>query len=257
MFKKIVAKWATNKHVKSFAFAVSSPRDGVEWQGGAGRGIADDERPMTADTPYFIASATKLYSTALTMQLRALGRLNLDDPVRSYLPPEKLAGIHMLGGVDYSGSITIRHLLAHTSGLADYFEQKQLGGKSLFQEIVHEQDRTWSLDDVLELNRTRLKSKFAPGTPRKAYYSDTNYQLLGSVIEAITGQTFDENLRTRITEPLRLTQTYLFTRDRIKDYALVSTMHDGTRSLVIPRAMASFSRRSYRESCSQENISAK
>jgi D-alanyl-D-alanine carboxypeptidase len=240
MIEKIVAKWASNKLLQSLAFAVSSPRDGIDLQAGAGRIAGADGRPMTTDSPYFIASATKLYTTAITMQLRAESRLDLDAPAHAYLPRERLAGIHVWGGVDHSGSITVRQLLAHTSGLADYFEQKQSNGTTLIDQIVKERDRGWSLDDVLEINRTRLKPKFIPGTPGRAFYSDTNYQLLGGIIEAVTGLTFDENLRARVIEPLGLTRTYLFTRDRVKDYALVATMYDGARPLVIPQAMASF-----------------
>lgn len=237
---RIVQHYAANKYTPSLAIALSQPRSRAVWQAGAGPSSRNDARPMTGDSPYFIASATKLYTSALIMQLRAEGRLDLEDKISKYLPAEKLRGIHLMEGVDRTGSITIRHLLAHTSGLADYFEQERADGRNITHQIVFEQDRGWTLDDVLEMNRTDLEPKFPPGTPHSAFYSDTNYQLLGAIIESICGATFAAILRDRIIRPLNLTRTYLFTATETELYDSIATMHYGTRPMRVPKAMASF-----------------
>lgn len=188
--ERIVERYGARKEGGSIALAISQPSRDFEWRGGVGPRSPIDTQRMTSDSPYFIASATKLHTTALVMQLRAEGRLTLDDPVSKHLPPDKLRGIHVFEGADHGNAMTIRHLLAHTSGLADYFEQAQVHATSIMGELASGRDRSWTLEDVLELNRTKLKPKFAPGTPGKAFYSDTNYQLLGAVVEGITGDRF-------------------------------------------------------------------
>ena len=135
---------------------------------------------------YFIASTTKLYVTALVLQLRAEGRLDLRAPAASYLDPALLDGIHVLRGVDSSARITVQELLSHTSGIADYFEQRRRDGSTqIGRALAH--DFSWTLDDVLRITREDLEPRFAPSTPGKAFYSDTNYQLLGALVEAVTG----------------------------------------------------------------------
>ena len=103
--------------------ASRSPRPAAagswDWASPAASGGADPAGQ------YFIASTTKLYVTALVMQLRAEGRLDLRAPAATYLDPALLDGIHVLRGVDSSARITVEELLAHTSGIADYFEQRR------------------------------------------------------------------------------------------------------------------------------------
>lgn len=78
-----------------------------------------------------------------------------------------------------------------------------------------------------------------PGAPGKAFYSDTNYQLLGAVIERVTKRSFEDALRLRILDPLGLADTYLFSPATLDRYADLPAMLDGTRPVAIPRTMAS------------------
>ena len=94
----------------------------------------------------------------------------------------------------------------------------------------------WLLDDVLDATR-RIGPAFAPGTPGKALCSDSNFQLLGRVIESMSGRSYDEALRTEIIEPLRLERTWLYV-DPADERPL--PLRDGDHRLLIPRAMASF-----------------
>ncbi len=188
---------------------------------------------------YFIASATKLYVTALIMQLRHEGRLDLDASAACYLEPSIMAGIHLLRGVDSSRSITVRHLLSHTSGIADYFEQCRDDGISQYRECIRH-DFGWSFDDVLRITKEQLTPRFVPGSPGKAFYSDTNYQLLGAIIESIEGVACEQALFRRIIQPLGLAQTFSFTNDIVTCYSEIAPMLFGKKPMTIPRAMASF-----------------
>ncbi|NOX50666.1 MAG: beta-lactamase family protein [Gammaproteobacteria bacterium] len=159
--------------------------------------------------PFFIASATKLYITAIILQLARAGRLQLDDPLTCHLPETELHGVHNFKSRDYSASLTIRHLMAHTSGLPDYFQQ-EVGGQSLLGRLQEGKDSTWSYEDALRWTK-EMPAIFPPGTGRKAYYSDSNYQILGRVIEQLEEADIGTVLKRRVFEPLGLTQTYLYT----------------------------------------------
>jgi D-alanyl-D-alanine carboxypeptidase len=176
--------------------------------------------------------------SAIVMQLRAEGLVDIDAPAAKYLAPGVMDGIHVLAGIDYSDRVTVRELLAHTSGIADYFEQKRSSGGTQIGDAL-ERDVAWTFDDVLRITIEQMAPHFAPSTSGKAYYSDTNYQLLGALIEQVTGMTFEQALERRIIVPLSLSRTYPFTRDTIDRYDSVAAMLYGSKPAVIPKAMAS------------------
>jgi len=209
-------------------FALASPQRGWNWSW---------EAPGSREE-YFIASTTKLYVTAMIMQLRSEGLLDLDAPAARYLAPSVMEGIHVLRGVDSSERITVRQLLSHTSGIADYFEQRRHDGTTQIQSFL-QRDVGWSFDDVVRITKEELTPRFEPGTPGKAFYSDTNYQLLGAIIESLDGVVYEEALRKRVLEPLELARTYPFTRETIPQYHEVASMLFGKEPVVIPQAMAS------------------
>ncbi len=152
-----------------------------------------------SDTRFPIASITKLFTATLVVQLIDERRIRLDDPIQDLLPGTDLDGLHVVKGVDYGSQLTIRHLLHQTSGLADYYES------DLVADLKAGNDRSYGLGEVLQMTRA-LPPQAAPNAGR-SYYSDTNFQLLGAVIERVTGQSFDEALQTRICAPISLTQT--------------------------------------------------
>ena len=209
-------------------FALASPRHGWSWEWASPRSPAQ----------YFIASTTKLYVSAIVMQLRNEGRVDLDVPVVTYLDPSIMAGIHVLKGVDSSNRITVRQLLAHTSGIADYFEQKRLDGHTQIGDALA-QDFGWTFADVLRITKEHMQPKFAPATPGKAFYSDTTYQILGALIEAIMGVPYEAALQQRMIGTLGLTGTYPFTMMTLQCYGQVAAMLYDKKRIVIPKAMAS------------------
>jgi len=149
-----------------------------------------------------------------------------------------MAGIHVLRGVDSSDRITVRELLSHTSGIADYFEQRRRDGSTQIGDALRS-DFAWTFEDVLRITKEELAPKFAPSAQGKAFYSDTNYQLLGAVIEAVTGVRYEDALRQRVLLPLELQGTYPFTAETIDRYDTVAAMLYGTERVTIPKAMAS------------------
>ncbi len=173
----------------------------AHYAGGAG--------DISPNTPYFIASATKLFVVTLFLQLADEQKLRLDDPIGKYISPELLQGLHVLDGVDHSAAITIRHLLAQTSGLPDYFSGKGPDGRSLEKKLLAGQDRYWTAEEAVAMSK-EMQPEFAPGTPGKAHYSDTNYQLLGIILQQITGRSFNTLIQERICRPLAMQSTYVY-----------------------------------------------
>ena len=225
---RLLSSYDSRADTNAVRFTLASPGRGWSWAWAS---------PGSPEQ-YFIASTTKLYASALLMQLRSEGRVDLDAPAAVYLKPSVMAGIHVLGGVDSSGRITVRQLLSHTSGIADYFEQKRRDGSSQIKDAIAH-DSGWSFDDVLRITKEQMTPRFPPSTPGKAFYSDTNYQLLGAVIEAVTGASFEEALDERILEPLGLKSTYPFTGGMLSRYGEVAALLYGRTRIVIPKAMAS------------------
>ena len=224
----ILSSYDARSDTSAVQFALASPSRGWTWEW----------RPSESPRQFFIASTTKLYVTAMIMQLCDQRQVNLDAEAVKYFDPSIMAGIHVLRGVDSGHRITVRELLSHTSGIADYFEQRRADGRSQFQDALRA-DFAWSFEDVLRITKEELKPKFAPSTPGKAFYSDTNYQLLGALIESTTGVTFEEAVRSRITAPLGLNETYPFSMETLDRYAEVARMLYGEEPVVIPKAMAS------------------
>ena len=142
---------------------------------------------LTSRSPYFATGVTKLAVTAILMQLVQEGKLDLNAPFKSYMPGYKVCvEVHVKDRVDYTDTITIRHLMQHRSGLGDYFVYKPSRGKQreFAHPARHGEDSAWSFEDVIMRARAH-GGHFPPGTGRKALYSDTNFHILGKVIECI------------------------------------------------------------------------
>jgi len=225
-FQRILNKTVDNKKVFGTSFAIK--KDTQVWNGASGN--------LSIDQPYFIASTTKLFTTAIILKLRAESKLSLDDKISKYIDKSILTGLHIYKGKDYSQELTIKHLLSHTSGLPDYFQDKAANGKSLEDELVNGNDQYWTFDQTMERIKS-IKPHFAPGTKGKAHYSDANFQLLGKIIETITQKSYSENCKENIIQPLELTKTYLYQDSTDKT---PKTLYYKSNELIIPQAMTSF-----------------
>lgn len=215
-----------NKKIFGSSFCVKYK--GQTWCGNAGN--------IDEDKQYFIASATKLFTTAIILNFISENKLSFDDTIDKYIDKVTLQDLHVYKGVEYSKQITIRNLLAHTSGLPDYFQNKDTKNQSLEDNLFSGNDQFWSFEQAVEKTK-RIKPLFAPSTKGKAHYSDTNFQLLGKIIENISQKTFSENCQELIIKPLNLKKTYLFSD--ITD-TTPQPLHYKKHTLVIPKAMTSF-----------------
>ncbi|MDT0167204.1 serine hydrolase domain-containing protein [Actinotalea sp. AC32] len=143
-------------------------------------------RELRRDDVFRIGSITKTFVAVLVMQLVEEGRLDLGTPVDRLLP-----------GVPWTTGVTVEQLLNHTSGVPDHYDV-------LFPHVRADWDRVWTPEEVLTLVDTRRRP-FEPGTDQE--YSNTNYLLLGMLLEAVTGRSWAELLEERILAPLGLTRT--------------------------------------------------
>ncbi len=199
-FSQTAENMLKNKGVFGAVLCVEKGDSSISWVGGVGNIKAEDR--------YFIASVTKLYVTAVMIKLRTENRLTFSDKIYQYFPEESLKGIHLLDGVDYTEEITIAHLLSNTSGLPDYFYYDQPKGEAAVG-LMQGEDQPWPLDKVIQRVKT-LKPKFKPGQKGKVHYSDTNYQLLGAIIEKVTGKWLGDVFQEYIFQPLHTKDTYAF-----------------------------------------------
>lgn len=156
------------------------------------RGLADRAEgvPMSADYLIRMASITKLYTAAVIVRLAQLELVDLDAPVRQYLPAEVL---HRIANADRA---TVRQLLNHTSGIPDYYDWRS----TLF----------WDWREPLTPERifAHVRGKAATGPAGAEYeYSNTNYHLLALIAEAASGESLDALYRIHLFEPAGLEHT--------------------------------------------------
>jgi D-alanyl-D-alanine carboxypeptidase len=222
----ILNKTVDGKKVFGTSFAIK--KDTLVWNGASGN--------LLIDQPYFIASTTKLFTTAIILKLRAESKLSLDDKISNYIDKSILSGLNIYKDKDFSQELTIKHLLSHTSGLPDYFQGKGTTGKSLENEITEGNDQLWTFEQAIERTKSMVPL-FAPGTKGKANYSDANFQLLGKIIETITHKSYSENCQEIIIKSLGLTKTYLYQDSTDKT---PKTLYHKSNELNIPKAMTSF-----------------
>jgi D-alanyl-D-alanine carboxypeptidase len=196
-----------DESVESCVLAVTKGDGSYSWAGAAGIANQDGQVPMTKDIPIYTASITKLYTATVIMKLYEDGALSLDDPMSKYLPADLITGINVYEGKDYSNEITIEQLLSHTSGIADYYEEKGKDGKSAFEILVADPNSSWTVDEAIARTRDELQPHFAPGTG--AFYSDTNFLLLGKIIENVTQKPLQTVYEDYIFRPCGCTHTWL------------------------------------------------
>ena len=153
----------------------------------AAAGDADpDGRAMTAETPIRIASVTKSFTAAAILRLRETGRLDLDAPIGALIPTEQ-ADMLRAGGYDTT-AITVRHLLMHSSGMADHAET------DAYQAAVFaDPGRVWTRADQLAVLLEATEPVGSAGA--RFHYSDTGYVILGGIIERRTGLPLGEAIR--------------------------------------------------------------
>ncbi len=157
-----------------------------------GYGLADLESgiPITARTPFHVASVSKQFTAFAIALLAREGKLDLDADVHQYL-----AGLP-----DFGYRITVRQLVQHTSGLRDQWSLFQLAGKDMRDVLSQEQ--------VVNMMQHQKRLNFVPGT--RYSYSNTGYTLLAQIVHAVSGKTLRELTTERIFAPLGMTRTFFY-----------------------------------------------
>lgn len=172
------------------------------------------ERPQHPEQPNYMASVGKLFTATLVAQLHEAGALGFEDPITRHLPEDLCQGLHVYKGQDYTADIQVRHLLTQTSGLPDNFW-------TLLKNLVDDPDYTITTRDAILWARDHMRPVAPPG--KKVHYTDTNYHLLGLIIEQITGQAFHDVLAERIFQPLAMRQSYMLHRSEAEAPSALET----------------------------------
>ena len=157
-----------------------------------GYGLAnlDHGVAITPDTVFDVGSVTKQFTAASIVLLSLDGALALGDDVRTHLPELP----------DYGATITIDHLLHHTSGVRDYLNLMALAGREFYAPISHL--------DIVELMARQRALNHAPD--ERYTYSNTGYMLLATIVERVSGRSFSTFARERIFDPLGMTASFLY-----------------------------------------------
>jgi CubicO group peptidase (beta-lactamase class C family) len=151
------------------------------------------------DTVFPAASITKQFIAAVIMQLVEQGKLGLDDSITKYFPEAPVAW----------KTITIRHLLTHTSGIPDIVDEPEVNPP---HKTILDFRRDYT-EDELARGYTAQPLDFEPGT--KMSYCNTGYQLLGILIHRVTGAYYGDYLREHIFAPLGMSTTTIFSSKNI------------------------------------------
>jgi D-alanyl-D-alanine carboxypeptidase len=165
----------------------------------SGYGNLAKRTPLRARDRFRVGSSTKSFVAAAVLQLAGEGKLALDDSVERWLP----------GLVPNGGQITIRQLLNHTSGLADYAPEED---ETFIRRVLANRRKTWQPRELVAIATAR-QPLFAPGA--RWSYSNTGWILLGLIVEAASGNPLEAELQERIFAPLRLRATSFGTKARI------------------------------------------
>ena len=173
----------------------------------------EDTLPITEDTVFQLASVSKQFTATAVMLIIRQGLLSPEDEITKFFPE-----------IPYPG-VTVRHLLNHTSGIPDYFDDADW-----FIKIWKEEKRVPGNDEILRfLLETKAKPYFAPGEGLR--YSNTGYNLLALLVERLSGIPYEEFLQKNIFDPAGMTSTRCchIRRDGVpfENYAQATVLENG------------------------------
>ena len=183
---QLFAEW--NKPDSPGAAVAVTRGDEIIYKHGYGTANLEYDIRITPSTIFDIASVSKQFAAFAITTLAHDGKFSLDDDIRTYLPDVP----------DFSSTITIRHLLHHTSGLRDWVQSLVIAGVTM-EDVI-------SFKHILKMVRHQKALNYEPGT---AYsYSNTGYNLLAEIVERVTGDSFREWTNANIFKPLAMTNTH-------------------------------------------------
>lgn len=180
---------------------VARPQEAL-WIGSVGKSNLAHQTPMLTHSQFRTGSVTKMLTAVVVLKLMEQDQLSLEDKLAEHLPSVK-------GNIPEADKITIRHLLAHLSGIIDPPNESlryQSG-------IINNPSAMYAstVEDLLADYVYGKELHFAPGTGYS--YSNTNYWLLGMIAERITGRSLQQLMEEMIFDPLQMSHSYLDARD--------------------------------------------
>ncbi len=179
---------------------ISTPQG--KWIGASGVSDLQSKLPMKTTDGFSVASMSKTFVSVVVLKLAEEKKLNLDRAIASYLPPE------ISPHIANSSKITVRQLLNHTSGVAEYLETEAFKKATAFKS----RQEPWTATEAIKYIYD-AQPEAPPGT--KFAYTDTNYILLELIVEKTTGGTLAQAIRSRILKPLGLKYTFTELREPI------------------------------------------
>jgi CubicO group peptidase (beta-lactamase class C family) len=193
--------------------ALGVVHDGRDFLAGLGVTNVDHPLPVDGDTLFQIGSTTKTFTATLAMIQADEGKLDLDAPVRQYLPDLKLADEEATAG------LTVRHLLTHMGGWAgDFFLDTGWGDDALATYVTR-------MAELPQL--TRLGERYS--------YNNAGFCLAGRVLEVTAGGTFEAAMRQRVFRPLGLARSSFFPAEvMLRRFAVGHAVADGKVSVASP-----------------------
>jgi len=216
-FKKVCETIVTEmKRLKVPGVAVGIYYTGKEHTAGFGMTNIENPLPVTADTLFQTGSISKTFTGTIIMRLVEAGKIELDAPVRKYLPKFKMAG------KDVAERATIRHLLTHTGGwIGDYFNDYGNGNDA-------------------QKKMVRDISKLEQVTPLGEIWSYNNagFNIAGRVVEVVTGMPFERAAREMVLDPLGMDMTFYFPDDVMITHRFVVGHHKEGKNVVVSRPWA-------------------
>lgn len=201
LYLDAVDKYRQDTHAPGSILLIDKPQEEL-WIGAVGKSNLEFQTPARTNTLIRTGSVTKMFTAVVIMKLVEANRLTLESKLVTLLPKTS-------GNIPQADQITIRHLLAHLSGLVDP-PNESLQYQS---DIINNPTRmyNYTIDDLLQKYVYGKNLHFTPGSSYS--YSNTNYWLLGQIAESITSKSMQKLMEEMIFIPLQMDQTWLEKRD--------------------------------------------
>ena len=180
--------------------------NGHAWTGASGTVDLARRTPLTTHSVIRLGSLTKTYTALAALRLVERGHLRLEDAVDRWVPE-----------CEWSTKITVRMLLSHASGIPE------LLGPRVMMLSTMQPSRRWGTSELLHMICSK-RLAFRPGSDHR--YSNSNYVLLGIILERLTGHPLTDVYRDEITRPLRLRQTYYLPTDTVPPFLVAGNDRD-------------------------------
>ena len=204
--EKLFQKELKKDNVQNAFLRVYSPSQKIDWNFWGGK-FQNGEAVTTAN-PFYTASIGKTFTSTAISVLVEQGKLKFEGKISEYLPDTILKNLHVFDGKDYSGEVTVAQLLQHTSGLPDYFEGETIDGSpNVMEQMFADTEKFWQPLETIDFVKEKMQPLFVPGTGYR--YTDTEYVLLGLIIENVSEMPLHEFFQNHFFDPLEMTHTYM------------------------------------------------